>query len=120
MKFVQNFTDIDDKIIRRASEEGCSVEEISERNIAAFFQDMDALGILWADRMPRATKCLNSIRSLIKELEARGSAYSIDGDVYFSVMKHVGYGKLSNRDLKEQQLNAEGRMSNKEKERKRR
>ena len=70
--FVQNFTDIDDKILNRASLEGCSMEEISERNIQAFYEDMDALGILRADRMPRATKCLDGIRTLIKELERSG------------------------------------------------
>ncbi len=109
--FVQNFTDIDDKIINRAAEEGSSMDEVSERNILAFFEDMDSLGILRADRMPRATQCLDSIRSLIDELEANGSAYSVDGDVYFAVMRHKDYGKLSNRDLKEQLLNADGRIS---------
>ena len=118
VKFVQNFTDIDDKILRRAAEEGCSMDEISERNILAFHEDMDALGILRADRMPRATKCLQEIRTLIGELEASGSAYSVDGDVYFSVMKHAGYGKLSNRDLKEQHRNAEGRVTDLEEARK--
>ncbi len=90
------------------------MEEISERYIQAFHEDMDALGILKPDQMPRATKCLDSILTLIKELEAKGMAYSIDGDVYFSVMKHSGYGKLSKRDLNEQQLNADGRISQEE------
>ncbi|HGY5560476.1 MAG TPA: class I tRNA ligase family protein, partial [Prochlorococcus sp.] len=112
--FVQNFTDIDDKILNRAAEENCSMEDISERNIEAFHQDMDALGILRPDRMPRATKCLDGIRTLIGELEASGAAYSIDGDVYFAVMKHEGYGKLSGRDLKEQQQNADGRVADAE------
>ncbi|WP_320668105.1 cysteine--tRNA ligase [Prochlorococcus sp. MIT 1307] len=112
--FVQNFTDIDDKILNRAAQEGCSMNTISERNISAFFEDMDALGILRADRMPRATKCLDGIRTLIQELEEKGAAYSVDGDVYFSVMKHSGYGNLSNRDLNEQQLNVEGRVRDSE------
>ena len=116
--FVQNFTDIDDKILNRAAEENCSMEDISERNIEAFHQDMDALGILRPDRMPRATKCLDGIRTLIGELEASGAAYSIDGDVYFAVMKHEGYGKLSGRDLKEQQQNADGRVADAEEARK--
>ncbi|MFO7628469.1 MAG: class I tRNA ligase family protein, partial [Prochlorococcaceae cyanobacterium] len=63
--FVQNFTDIDDKILARAAAEGSSMEAVSERNIEAFFADMDALGILRADRMPRATRSLDGIRELI-------------------------------------------------------
>ncbi len=108
--FVQNFTDIDDKILNRASKEGSTMHEVSERNIQEFYKDMDALGIMRADRMPRATKCIVEIRSLIEELEAKGSAYSIDGDVYFSVMKQADYGKLSGRNLEEQYINADKRM----------
>ena len=116
--FVQNFTDIDDKILKRAAEEQTSMDAVSERNIDAFFTDMDALGILRADRMPRATRCLNSIRSLIAELEAKGAAYSADGDVYFAVMKQAGYGKLSGRDLAQQHDNAAGRVASAEEARK--
>jgi len=116
--FVQNFTDIDDKILKRAAEEHSSMDEVSERNIAAFHADMDALGILRPDRMPRATRCLDGIRTLIGELEAKGAAYSADGDVYFAVMKHAGYGKLSGRDLSEQQTNADGRVGDEEEARK--
>ena len=108
--FVQNFTDIDDKILKRAAKEGCTMQEISEKNIKEFHKDMDALGILRPDRMPRATQSLEGIRSLIKELEAKGAAYSIEGDVYFAVKKHQKYGKLSHRNLEEQQLNAGGRI----------
>ena len=97
--FVQNFTDIDDKILKRAAEQNSSMTEVSKRNIDAFHQDMDALGILRPDRMPRATQCLDGIRELIGELEAKGAAYSADGDVYFAVIKHDGYRKLSGRDL---------------------
>ncbi len=116
--FVQNFTDIDDKILKRAGEENSSMTEVSERNIASFHQDMDALGILRPDRMPRATQCLDGIRALIGELEAKGAAYSAEGDVYFAVMKHAGYGKLSGRDLSEQQENAAGRVADAEEARK--
>ena len=116
--FVQNFTDIDDKILKRAAEQNSSMTDVSERNIDAFHQDMDALGILRPDRMPRATQCLDGIRSLIGELEAKGAAYSADGDVYFAVMKHAGYGKLSGRDLSEQQDNAAGRVADAEEARK--
>ncbi len=116
--FVQNYTDIDDKILRRAAEEGSSMQAVSERNIEAFAADMARLNILPADRMPRATCCLDAIRALIGELEAKGAAYSADGDVYFAVMKHAGYGKLSGRDLSEQQDNAGGRVATTEEARK--
>ncbi|MBM5807895.1 MAG: cysteine--tRNA ligase [Cyanobacteria bacterium M_surface_10_m2_179] len=116
--FVQNYTDIDDKILKRAAEEGSSMEAVSERNIEAFVADMTRLNILPADRMPRATRSLDAIRTLISELEAKGAAYSADGDVYFAVMKHAGYGKLSGRDLEQQQDNAAGRVASEEEARK--
>ncbi|CAK6689387.1 Cysteine--tRNA ligase [Cyanobium usitatum str. Tous] len=116
--FVQNYTDIDDKILGRAAEEGSSMQAVSERNIEAFITDMARLNILPPDRMPRATQSLDAIRSLITELEAKGAAYSADGDVYFAVMKHAGYGKLSGRDLAEQQDNAAGRVATAEEARK--
>ena len=116
--FVQNYTDIDDKILQRAAEEGSSMEVVSERNIDAFVADMARLNILPANRMPRATRSLDAIRRLIGELEARGAAYSADGDVYFAVLKHQGYGKLSGRDLSEQQQNADGRVADAEEARK--
>ena len=117
--FVQNFTDIDDKILRRANEEGGTMESVSERNIEAYFQDMDALNILRADRMPRATRCLDAIRSLIAELQQRGAAYAADGDVFFSVMSRRDYGKLSGRTIEEQREGASGRTGSEEEARKR-
>ncbi|MFM2158322.1 MAG: hypothetical protein RLZZ124_796, partial [Cyanobacteriota bacterium] len=116
--FVQNYTDIDDKILNRAAEEGSSMQAVSERNIDAFVADMARLNILPPDRMPRATGSLDAIRALIADLEAKGAAYSADGDVYFAVMKHAGYGKLSGRDLAEQQDNAAGRVATEEEARK--
>jgi cysteinyl-tRNA synthetase len=116
--FVQNYTDIDDKILGRAAEEGSSMQAVSERNIKACVTDMARLNIMPPDRMPRATQSLDAIRSLITELEAKGAAYSADGDVYFAVMKHAGYGKLSGRDLAEQQDNAAGRVATAEEARK--
>ncbi len=117
--FVQNYTDIDDKILGRAAAEGSSMEVVSERNIEAFRTDMARLNILPPDRMPRATGSLGAIRRMIAELEAKGAAYSADGDVYFAVMGHGGYGKLSGRDLGEQQDNAAGRVATAEEARKR-
>ncbi len=116
--FVQNFTDIDDKIIARAAKENCTTREVSERNIQEFHHDMDSLGILRPDRMPRATNCLDGIRSMIEELERKGAAYSAEGDVYFSVLKYSDYGKLSRRNLSKQQQNADGRVKSDEESRK--
>ncbi|SAY38855.1 cysteine--tRNA ligase [Candidatus Synechococcus spongiarum] len=110
VRFIQNFTDIDDKIIQRAQAEGSSMEAVTERNIAGFFAEMDALNILRADDYPRATRCLNQIQAMITRLEAKGAAYSADGDVYFAVMKAQQYGKLSGRDLQQQQEGASGRL----------
>jgi cysteinyl-tRNA synthetase len=100
--FVQNYTDIDDKIITRANSEGTTTEVVSERNIKAFVKDMEVLNILPADRMPRVTESLDAIRDMIQDLTDKGAAYSIDGDVYFSVIKHSEYGKLSGRKLEQQ------------------
>ena len=81
VKFVQNFTDIDDKILKRAKEENKTMQEVSERNIKEFHKDMDSLGIMRPDSMPRATKNICNICDFIKVLESKGFAYSIDGDV---------------------------------------
>ena len=119
VKFVQNFTDIDDKIIKRAKEEGCSTDELSERNIDEFHKDMDTLSILRPSCMPKATKCLDQIINFIEELEKKKIAYSTNGDVYFSVNKHQNYGKLSGREIEDQIDNAAGRLKiNKEKNKK--
>ncbi len=116
--FVQNFTDIDDKIINRALHANCSMEQISEKNINEFFKDMDCLGIIRPDRMPRATQCLDEIILFIQKLEKKGIAYSINGDVYFSVLKKSDYGKLSGREILDQKVNIEGRIDPIEEEKK--
>ena len=119
VKFVQNFTDIDDKIINRANKEGCSTDELSERNIDEFHKDMDTLSILRPTSMPRATKCLHPIINFIEELEQKKVAYISNGDVYFSVEKHKNYGKLSGREIENQIDNAAGRLKiNKEESKK--
>ena len=110
VEFVQNFTDIDDKIINRAKKEGCSTDELSERNIDEFHKDMDTLYILRPSRMPRATKCLHQIINFIEELKQKKVAYSSNGDIYFSVDKHKNYGKLSGREIENQINNAAGRL----------
>jgi len=116
--FVQNYTDIDDKILARAAAEGTTMQAVSERNITAYEADMARLNILPPDVMPRATASLDAIRSLITDLQARGVAYSADGDVYFAVQRHAGYGRLSGRDLSEQHDNAAGRVQADEEARK--
>ena len=117
--YVQNFTDIDDKILKRAAEENSTMAAVSERNIEEYWRDMDQLNILRPDRTPRATLCLDAIRTMIGELEARGAAYSTDGDVYFAVTGKSDYGKLSGRDLQQQQEGASGRLNQDEENRKR-
>ena len=99
VSFVQNFTDIDDKMIRRANEEGITVKELAERFIAEYFTDAKGLGIKEATVHPRATENIEAIIELIKNLEERGYAYNVDGDVYFSVKKFAEYGKLSHQPL---------------------
>jgi cysteinyl-tRNA synthetase len=117
--FVQNYTDIDDKILNKANSEGSTMEEVSEKNIKAFEVDMARLHILPADKMPRATCCIPGIQTLIGELENKGAAYSSDGDVYFDISKAKNYGQLSGRDPNEQQQGASGRTNEGEEERKR-
>ena len=97
--WVRNFTDIDDKIIRRAQQENLPWQTIAETYIAAFQRDMAALGVSPADIEPRATEHIPAIIALIKVLEDKGFAYHRDGDVYFAVAKFPGYGKLSGRSL---------------------
>ena len=99
--FVRNFTDVDDRIIRRANEAGVPASEISERYIAAEREDMASLGILKADVEPKATEHINEMIALIERLVARGVAYTVDGDVYFEIRRFPRYGKLSGKNLDE-------------------
>ncbi|MBI5440896.1 MAG: cysteine--tRNA ligase [Deltaproteobacteria bacterium] len=99
--YVRNFTDVDDKIIRRAQEEGISTRELAERYIEAFYIDMDALGIERPTHEPRATEYVEEMARHVEKLVRRGRAYAIDGDVYFAVGEYPPYGKLSKRSLDE-------------------
>ncbi|MCL6649765.1 MAG: cysteine--tRNA ligase [Chloroflexi bacterium] len=99
VRYVQNFTDIDDKIIARAQAEGISPSELVEQEIAAYFQDMDALGILRADVYPRATGEIPGIIAAVQILLDRGFAYVANGDVYYRVRQFPSYGALSHRTL---------------------
>ncbi len=97
--FVKNFTDIDDKIINRAGQEGIAWNEVAEKYIAEYYQDMDQLGVGRADLEPKATDHIQEIIDITRGLIDRGYAYAADGDVYFEIEKFSDYGKLSKRDL---------------------
>ncbi len=100
VRFVQNFTDIDDKMIRRANEEGTTVKALGERFIQEYYRDADALGVRRASVNPRATEHIGEIITLVSELIEKGHAYATpDGDVYFSVRSFPGYGKLSGQNI---------------------
>ncbi|GAA6620468.1 cysteine--tRNA ligase [Scytonema sp. NUACC26] len=111
VRYVQNFTDIDDKILNRARQEHSSMEAVAERFIEAYFEDMRRLGIKDADEYPRATHTMNGIQRLIHELENKGYAYPSDGDVYYPVRQFSGYGKLSGRKLEDMQPGASERVN---------
>lgn len=110
VQYVQNFTDIDDKILNRARQEGSSMEYVAERYIQAYFEDMARLNIKEADEYPRATHTIDGIKRLIHELEQKGYAYPADGDVYYAVRQFREYGKLSGRKLEDLQAGASGRV----------
>lgn len=100
VRFVQNFTDIDDKMIRRANEEGTTVQELGERFIREYYHDADALGVQRATVNPRATQHIGEIIRLVETLIEKGHAYVTPvGDVYFSVRSFAGYGKLSGQNI---------------------
>ena len=110
VRYVQNFTDIDDKILDRARETNSTMEAVAERFIEEYFVDMDKLNILRADEYPRATHTMDGIKRLIHELENKGYAYASGGDVYYNVRQFADYGKLSGRKLEEMQAGASGRL----------
>jgi cysteinyl-tRNA synthetase len=99
--FLRNYTDVDDKIIRRAAEVGESPQALSERYIAEYAHDMAALGVAHADVEPKVTEHIPEIVALIERLVARGIAYPSQGDVYFSVRDYPPYGRLSHRKLED-------------------
>jgi len=104
--WVRNFTDIDDKIIRRAQETGASWQEVAGRYIASFQEDMAALGLPPATIEPKATEHIPQIIDLIRRLEEQGFAYQGAADVYFRVRRFPGYGKLSGQSLDDMQVGA--------------
>ncbi|MBI4255114.1 MAG: cysteine--tRNA ligase [Candidatus Rokubacteria bacterium] len=101
VRFVKNFTDVDDKIIRRANAEGVPALEVSERYIREFGADMAAIGVRPGDVEPKATEHIPEMVALIERLIARGLAYAVDGDVYFEIRRFPPYGRLSGKNLDE-------------------
>ncbi|MGC8791577.1 MAG: cysteine--tRNA ligase, partial [Desulfurella sp.] len=101
VKFVKNFTDIDDKIINKANEENKPFDEISEKYIKEFYTDMEAIGIKKPTFEPKATMHIKDIIDFISKLIEKGYAYEVDGDVYYSVSKFEAYGKLSHKKIEE-------------------
>lgn len=106
VEFVQNFTDIDDKMIKKANEENTTVKEVGDRYIEEYYKDADALNIERATVNPRATEYIQDIIQFVSDLIDKGYAYEVDGDVYFSTKKFSDYGKLSGQNLEDLQAGA--------------
>ena len=111
VKFIQNFTDIDDKMIKRANEENITVKEVGNKYIKEYYTDADALNIERATVNPRATEYIDDIIEFVSALIEKGYAYEVDGDVYFRTKKFDGYGKLSGKNIEELQVGASQRVS---------
>ena len=108
VNYVQNFTDVDDKIIKRGHEENIAPEEVAKKYIEEYFVDADGLGIKRATVHPQVTNNIEEIIEFVKELEDKGYAYAVNGDVYFDTQKFNGYGKLSG--IKQEELEAGSRI----------
>ena len=106
VEFAKNFTDVDDKIIKRANEQGVSCEHVTTTYINAYYEDMDKLGVRRATLEPRATEHIADIVRLVDTLLAKGMAYRVDGDVYFQVDRYPVYGRLSKRNVDDLQAGA--------------
>jgi cysteinyl-tRNA synthetase len=112
---VKNFTDIDDKIINKSRAEGISWQEVGEKYIQSFYEDMEALGVLRPTHEPRATEHVDEMIALVETLLNKGHAYRVDGDVYFSVESYKDYGQLSKRSLEEMMAGARVDINEKKK-----
>lgn len=106
VRFVQNFTDIDDKIIKRANEENLTYKEVSEKYIEEFWKDVKGMNIREATVHPKATENIDEIIDIVSTLIDKGYAYAVDGDVYFSPSKFNEYGKLSHQPLEDLEAGA--------------
>ena len=106
VEFAKNFTDVDDKIIKRANEQGVSCEHVTTTYIQAYYEDMEKLGVRRATLEPRATEHIADIVALVDTLLAKGMAYRVQGDVYFQVDRYPVYGRLSRRKVEDLQAGA--------------
>lgn len=106
VRFVQNFTDIDDKMINKANDEGITVKELGDKYIKEYYQDADSLKIERATVNPRATEYIHDIIKFVEELIEAGFAYEVDGDVYYSTKKFDNYGRLVGQNLDDLQVGA--------------
>ena len=106
VNFVQNFTDIDDKMIKRANEENTNIKEIGDKYISEYYKDADGLNIKRATTNPRATEYINEIIDFVSGLIEKGFAYEVNGDVYFRTKKFDGYGQLIGQNLDDLQAGA--------------
>lgn len=118
VRYVSNFTDVDDKMIKAAKEQGISVSELADRYIEAYEEDTQALNIMPATVRPRATENIPEIIEFVQELITKEYAYAVDGDVYFRAKKYQNYGILAHQDLNEMEHNSAGRLDDAEIERK--
>lgn len=110
--FVQNFTDIDDKMIKRANKEGITVKELGDRFIKEYYQDAQALGVRPATVHPRATEHIPQIIALVQKLIDKGLAYEVNGDVYFDTSAFPAYGALSGQNLEDLEAGARVEVDN--------
>ena len=106
VNFIQNFTDIDDKMIKKANDEGITVKELGDKFIEEYYKDADGLQIERATTNPRATEYIQEVIDFVKDLIDKGFAYEVDGDVYFSTKKFESYGKLCGQNLEDLQAGA--------------
>ena len=116
VNYIQNFTDIDDKMIKKANEEGITVKELADKFIAEYFKDTKALNIKEEGAIhPKATENIEEMIDVVKTLEAKGFAYESEGDVYFDIEKFDEYGKLSHRNIEDMMAGARIEVSEKKK-----
>lgn len=116
VKFIQNFTDVDDKILKRANEEGITPLEVGEKYIAEYFKDAEALNVKKATVHPRVTENIEEIIAFVQKLIDKGYAYESEGDVYYNTRKFSEYGKLSKQNIEDLELGARIEIGEKKKD----
>ena len=116
VEFVQNFTDVDDKIINKAREDGITAPEVSEKYIEEYYKDAASLNVKKATVHPKVSETIQDIIAFVKDLEDKGYAYQVDGDVYYSTRKFRGYGKLSGQNIDDLEAGARIMIEEKKKD----